>query len=172
MNPRYLVFLDIDGVFTSARVQLAYGSQEQWDTFDPIAVEFMNWIHDRYEGVEFMLISTWKDGLRHDDEMIRHWVLSCFRNAGFRGTLCPTWKSNPDNLPRFKHRGHEIKEYLEDHPEIVDFIIFDDTDYAFNQTLGKKRLVRTDATNGMLKKHMLQAKSIVGTWKERNGTQS
>lgn len=170
MNPKYLVFLDIDGVFTSERMQLALGSKETWNTFDPVAIHFMNWIHDTYENVEFMLISTWKEGLRHDDDAIRHWVLSSFRNAGFRGILCPTWKSNPDNLPRFKTRAYEIKEYLDDHPDVVDFIIFDDNDYAFNTILGKKRWVRTDPREGLLFKHMLYAKSVMGTWRKRDGT--
>ena len=169
MNARYLVFLDIDGVFTSTRVQMAHGSNELWDTFDPVAIQFMNWIDRTYEGVEFMLVSTWKDGLRHDDQMIRHWVLSAFRNAGFRGVLCDTWKSNPDNLPRFKHRAHEIRDYLDNNPAVVDFIVFDDTDYAFDSVLGKKRWVRTDSHNGLLQKHMIHAKSLLGTWKERNG---
>lgn len=170
MNPKYLVFLDIDGVFTSTRFQLALDSSEVWNTFDPVAVQFMNWIHDTYENVEFMLISTWKDGLRHDDEMIRHWVLSTFRNAGFRGNLCSIWKSNPNNLSDFRHRAHEIKAFLESHPEVTDFIIFDDTDYLFDQTLGKKRWVRTDSHNGLLYKHILHAKSIVGFWKRKDGT--
>ena len=49
MNRKYLVFLDIDGVFTSSRVHYAHNaSYDMWHRFDPVAIDFMNKIHDRY----------------------------------------------------------------------------------------------------------------------------
>ena len=55
---KYLVFLDIDGVFTSSRVHYAHNAVFNiWHRFDPVAVDFMNKIHDKYP-VEFVLIST------------------------------------------------------------------------------------------------------------------
>jgi hypothetical protein len=165
MSAQYMVFLDIDGVLTGTRVHLSSGNREElWSQFDPVAVQFLNWIHDTVPDVHFMLISTWKEDLRLEGDMASQWVVSTLRNAGFRGTLSPTWKSNPDNLPRFKHRAWEIKDYLEGHPKVKDFIIFDDTDYAFEQVLGKRRWIRTDTNEGMLTKHMLKAKSIIGDW--------
>jgi hypothetical protein len=169
---KYLVFLDIDGVFTSSRVHLAHNAVfDMWHRFDPVAVDFMNRIHDRYP-VEFVLISTWKNDLRNDDNTVEHWIRAAFANSGFRGDFARMWKTDPDNLwaARAKpyDRSHEIREYLETYgQDIVDYIIFDDNDYGFEQVLGKKRWVRTDTQNGLLFKHMLNAQSIMGNWHEK-----
>jgi hypothetical protein len=172
MDRKYLVFLDIDGVFTSHRVHIAHNAHEaaMWQRFDPVAVDFMNYIHDTYP-VEFVLMSTWKNYLRNDDTNIEHWVRSAFANSGFRGYIARPWKTDPDNFAVMKKwdRGHEVKDYLENFgTDIEDFILFDDNQYRFKEILGKQRLVRTDADNGLLYKHMLNAKSMMGTWKKRN----
>ena len=163
---KYLVFLDIDGVFTSTRVQYSSGINEMWSIFDPVAINFMNLIHDKFDDVEFVLISTWKNHLFTGDTQLYHWILSSFRNAGFRGSIrYPLWKTNPENDHRYTNRAYEIKDYLEKEcPEYKDFIIFDDNDYGFEQALGVKRFVQTDADNGILWKHMKNAMSLMGTW--------
>lgn len=173
MSRKYLVFLDIDGVFTSHRVHTAHNAHEaaMWQRFDPVAVDFMNYIHDTYL-VEFVLMSTWKNGLRNDDIMVEHWVRSAFANSGFRGLFAKPWKTDPDNFAPVKKwdRGNEVKDYLENYgADVEDFILFDDNRYQFKEILGKQRLVWTDATDGLLHKHMLNAKSIMGTWEKRNG---
>jgi hypothetical protein len=171
-SKKYLVYLDIDGVFTSPRVHSAHNSDgnEMWTRFDPVAVDFMNYIHDTYN-VEFALISTWKNHLRNDDGQVSHWVRAAFSNSGFRGIFADLWKTDPDNLwvnktPPY-NRAHEIRDYLLDRDDVDDYIIFDDNDYGFERVLGKKRLVRTDPDNGLLHKHMLNAKSIMGTWEKK-----
>lgn len=169
---KYLVFLDIDGVFTSARVNLAHNaSYEMWHRFDPVAVDFMNKIHDRYP-VEFVLMSTWKNNLRSDDNNIEHWVRAAFGNSGFRGQLATPWKTDPDNIIWHRKgandRAHEVKEYLELYgQDVKDFILFDDNRYRFKEVLGVNRLVHTDHENGLLHKHMLNALSLMGTWQKR-----
>jgi hypothetical protein len=170
MNRKYLVFLDIDGVFTSSRVHLAHNADfGMWHRFDPVAVDFMNKIHDTYP-VEFVLMSTWKNHLRSDDTNIQHWVRSAFGNSGFRGTISRPWKTDPDNFAVMKKwdRGDEVKNYLETFAtDIEDYILFDDNSYNFEKALGKKRLVRTDSDNGLLHKHMLNALSLLGQWKKK-----
>lgn len=172
MNRKYLVFLDIDGVFTSSRVHYAHNATyDMWHRFDPVAVDFMNKIHDRYP-VEFVLMTTWKNYLRYDDHNIEHWVRAAFANSGFRGQFANPWKTDPTetwiNKPSFYSRSHEVKEYLEEYgSDVSDFIMFDDNDYGFDQVLGKKRLVRTDHENGLLYKHMQRAQSLMGQWHER-----
>ncbi len=169
MTCKYIVFLDIDGVFTSTRAQYASANQyDLWNIFDPVAISFMNKIHDRVDGVYFALVSTWKNYLRTDDHMIEHWMTSSFRNAGFRGEFWSPWKTNPDNFTKFKTRAYEAKDYMETFtPDLKDFIVFDDNDYNWEQVFGKKRWIRTDAENGMLMKHMKDAMSIIGHWDEK-----
>jgi hypothetical protein len=168
---KYLVFLDIDGVFTSSRVHYAHNaSYEMWHRFDPVAVDFMNKIHDRYP-VEFVLMSTWKNFLKNDDKNIEHWVRAAFGNSGFRGQIASPWKTDPDELwvNRYNfQRGDEVKEYLDIYAQDVkDFILFDDNRYNFAKALGKNRLVLTDPVNGLLYKHMTHAQSIMGQWHEK-----
>jgi hypothetical protein len=170
---KYLIFLDVDGVFTSPRVQYASANpKDVWNKFDPIAIDFLNKIHDRVDSVYFVLISTWKDHLKTDDVMMEHWITSSFRNAGFRGEFFSPWKTNPDNIyRRGETRAHEIREYLETYAvSVKDYIIFDDNDYDFDRVLLKKRWVRTDPDDGFLFKHMKNAMSIVGTWESKDGT--
>ena len=172
MPRKYLVFLDIDGVFTSSRVHTAHNpSFDMWHRFDLVAVDFMNRIHDTYP-VEFVLISTWKNYLRNDDNQVSHWMRAAFGNSGFRGEFSTLWKTDPDNLWPNKStpytRAHEIRDYLIEHAtDVEDYIIFDDNDYGFERVLGKKRLIRTDPDNGLLHKHMLNAMSIMGTWTKK-----
>lgn len=169
---KYLVFSDIDGVFTSNRVHTAHNAvYPMWQRFDPVAVDFMNYIHDTHP-VEFVLISTWKNYLRNDDHQIEHWVRAAFANSGFRGTFPNMWKTDPDNLwvnkPSPYDRSHEIRDYLAEYgSHISDFIIFDDNDYGFEKVLGKRRCVFTDPADGLLHKHMLNAMSIMGTWDKK-----
>lgn len=168
---KYLVFLDVDGVFTSSRVHYAHNaSYEMWHRFDPVAVDFMNRIHDRYP-VEFVLMSTWKNYIDVKSHMMEHWVRAAFGNSGFRGQLATPWKTDPDELwinRKNFDRGDEVKEYLNVYgQDAEDFILFDDNTYNFNSALGVKRLIRTDHENGLLYKHMLHAQSIMGQWHER-----
>ena len=169
MNRKYLVFLDIDGVFTSSRVHYAHNaSYEMWHRFDPVAVDFMNKIHDRY-AVEFVLMSTWKNFLRNDSNQTEHWVRAAFGNSGFRGQFASPWKTDPDNViwqrKGLNDRAHEVQEYLELYgQDIQDYILFDDNQYRFKEVLGKSRLVQTDPENGLLYKHMLNAQSMMGNW--------
>jgi len=170
MSKKYLCFLDIDGVFASSRVHTASNATYPiWHQFDPIAIQFLNKIHDTYN-VKFVLISTWKNYLETENTMISHWVASAFGNAGFRGEFHEKWKTDPDNEWHTKkglyNRAHEIKEFLEMYPA-DDFIIFDDNDYGFKKVLGVSRFVKTNPEDGLLHKHMLNAKSMMGMWEKK-----
>lgn len=172
MSRKYLVFLDIDGVFTSNRVHLSHNAvYDVWHRFDPVAVDFMNKIHDTYP-VDFVLISTWKDHLDTSDNSIIHWIRAAFANSGFRGNLAGFWKTDPLNegltKPKPYTRAHEIRDYLKEiASDVEDYIIFDDNDYDFKKVLGKSRLVKTHDEDGLLTKHMKNALSIMGTWKKK-----
>lgn len=169
---KYLAFLDIDGVFCSHRVHIAHNSDHcMWNRFDPVAVDFMNYMYDTYP-VEFVLSTSWIKGVPSDNALVQHWITTAFANSGFRGRLAQPFKTNPDGeiiqSRANQDRPEEIKRYLEVYgQDIEDYIIFDDSRYEFEEVLGKKRLVLTDPNNGMLFKHMLNAKSIMGNWKKK-----
>jgi len=118
------------------------------------------------------LISTWKNYLRNDDNQIEHWIRAAFANSGFRGDFPTMWKTDPEetwiNKGHGYNRAHEIIDYLADYAtDVKDYIIFDDNDYEFKNVLGKSRLVRTDAEEGLLFKHMKNAQSLMGQWHEK-----
>lgn len=167
---KYLIFLDIDGVFTSSRVHYAHNATyDMWHRFDPVAVDFMNKLHDRYP-VEFVLMSTWKDYLKYDNNNIEHWVRAAFGNSGFRGQFADPWKTDPHGKALYERwdRAHEVLDYLDNYGlDVQDYLLFDDNRYRFNEVLPKKRLILTDHENGLLYKHMKNAMSLVGQWHER-----
>ena len=171
MARKYLVLLDIDGVFTSSRVNTAHNaSYDMWHRFDPVAIDFMNKIHDTYP-VEFVIMSTWKNYIDAKSYMMEHWVRSAFGNSGFRGQFAKPWKTDPEELWIVRKgfvRGSEVREYLDTYAtDVLDFILFDDNSYNFDIALGRKRLIRTDPDNGLLYKHMQKAQSIMGQWDKK-----
>jgi hypothetical protein len=85
-------------------------------------------------------------------------------------TAYEDFQTDPDNFAVMKKwdRGNEVKDYLENFgTDVEDFILFDDNRYRFKEILGKQRLVWTDATDGLLHKHMLNAKSLMGNWEKK-----
>lgn len=166
---RYVVFLDIDGVFTSTRAHLALSRQEDemWSHFDPVALGFLNRLDEQYE-IDWVLMTTWVLGLDRSNPTVYHWVTSTFRNAGFRGRFpWPNWKT--EDPGRLQSRADMVKKYLEaERLTYDDFIVIDDTDYDFNRILGVKRFVKTDGHDGMLSKHMKNILSLTGNWEKKN----
>lgn len=179
---RYLIFLDFDGVFTSTRCHIANSYQDpdhglvplMWSHFDPVAVQFMNRIHEKHV-VNFVWMTTWGNGVPGEEPHVRHIAETMFRNAGFRGIFASPWKVNPTNDGTLfvRDRAYHVKDYLENYaPECEDFLLFDDTKYQFDQVLGRKRHIYTDPHDGLLYKHMLKAESIIGNWIKRNQSSS
>lgn len=172
MPGKYVIFLDIDGVFTSNRVHMAHNGNEDfplWIKFDPVAVDFMNKFHDEYY-VDFVLMSTWKDYIE-GNHTTQIWIWSAFANSGFRGNFHNEFRTNNEMNPELhrKDRAHQVKEWLENNKGYDDFLLFDDSKYAFNQVLGRKRHVHTDCDNGLLFKHMKAAQSMTSEWVKKNG---
>jgi hypothetical protein len=169
---RYLVFLDIDGVFTSSRVHYSRtDAYDMWAKFDPVAVDFMNKISDRFHNVEFVCMSTWKNFLDTKSQSTVHIFEAMWRNAGFKGKFADPWKTDPDNTlwkSAGMDRGDEVVHYLENYgTDVKDYILFDDNAYNFNKVLPKKRLIQTNPENGLLYRHMTDAMSIMGNWSEK-----
>lgn len=165
---KYVAFLDIDGVLTTKRAHIActVNEGEMWNRFDPIALAFLNQLNDAHS-IDWVLMSTWVLGLDQNNPTIYHWVQTTFRNAGFNGSFpWPNWKT--EDPGRHENRAHMVKKYLEEAEHYDDCIIFDDTSYEFNDVLGKKRFIRTDSSDGMLSKHMLNALSLTGNWEKKN----
>lgn len=168
---KYLIFVDFDGVLTSKRVHFTQptDSYQIWSTFDPVVMEFFNKIHNTYDDVSFVWTTTWRNNLQ-ESGVLEHILYSMWYNAGFRGRFGTPWRVNPDNTMNTSDRAHEIKDYLEKYATThKDFVIFDDSNYRFNDILGVKRFVQTSPDDGMLFKHMRNAWSLMGNWDKKKG---
>jgi hypothetical protein len=169
MTKQYVIFLDIDGVFTSARAHLGLSKTEgeMWAHFDPVALGFLNTL-DAKHNIDWVLMSTWVLGLDKMSATTYHWVCSSFRNAGFHGYFpFPNWKT--EDPGRGENRAHMVKKYLAaERLTYDDFIVIDDNNYGFNDVLGVKRFINTDPKDGMLTKHMMNMLSLTGNWEKKD----
>lgn len=166
---KYIVFLDFDGVLTSSRVHYAHNATyPMWARFDPVAVDFLNRIHDTFVDVSFVWSTTWRNGIV-ETAHTEHWAWSMFANAGFRGQFGKPWRVNQNNdQSKYHVRAEEVKEYLNDYGSgTKDFLVLDDSDYNWDKALPVKRWVKTDSENGLLWKHMRDAMSMMGTWEKK-----
>jgi hypothetical protein len=139
-----------------------------WSRFDPVAVSFLNKLHDNVDDLSFVWTTSWRLDMP-DNDMTLHWAYTMFHNAGFRGKFGKpfrTEKLNEGNY--FNSRSYEVLDYLKKYGnDTKDFMVLDDEDYHFDELLSKKRFVKTDPVNGMLYKHMEKAWSLVGSWDKR-----
>lgn len=141
-----VLFLDIDGVLNRA------GTKERCDC-GPFGG---NWIgvdrelSDRLLSVlkdsdyQIVLSSTW----RKDDRMFPH-----LNAAGIH------WEHVTPNTGGFLSRGQEIKLWMDEHPEVTDYVILDDMDVLVSQ---KHRHVQTDERHGLDESKMAELVSLLG----------
>ena len=125
IQPRKAVFLDLDGVLTTARTRFV--------EFDPETVSHLNALVR--DDVGFVLSSSWRGLLPLAD------LTDMLRLAGFRGEVS-------DQTPYIRNveRGVEIAAWLKAHPEVGDFVILDD-DADMGELVS--HLVQTDSASGL-----------------------
>lgn len=130
-----VIFLDIDGVVTSAR---GNGFRD----FDLHVVHWLRFICE-HAPAQIVLSSTWRHS--HDKE---------FWRTIFGDVIHDDWRTvdgrrkNESGLWTSPIRGDEIAEWLAGHPECDQYAILDDdADMRPEQT---EHLIKTDAHNGML----------------------
>ncbi|NSE48013.1 hypothetical protein G4358_12110 [Dorea formicigenerans] len=131
----FAVFLDVDGVLnTSTTVkQTPYG----YTGIDDARVEILAHALEKYGGGDIVLSSDWKElNPKHDDYV---YLVSKLKKYGLE-ISGQTFDSNLE-------RGKGIKEYLEEHSEIEEFVILDDMTFDFERY--KKLWERLLLTNGI-----------------------
>lgn len=120
-----VIFLDIDGVITSARTG--------WHNLDIYAVNFLRWFC-KESGAKIVISSTWR--YNHDAEFWRS-IFGDYMHDSFRTTRA-----------HLEIRGLEIEDWLRSHPEVTEYLILDDDSDMLDDQ--KDRLILTDAMNGLL----------------------
>lgn len=133
-----IVFLDFDGVLNSLSFCRAF-PQRGLIGLDEVAVQRVRKICFR-TGAKIVVSSSWR---------IIHALEDLQYRLGALG-LPMDWVIGvtPKHL---KSRGHEIQTWLDEHPEVTNFVILDDdSDMAHLMD----RLIQTTFEDGLLEKHV------------------
>lgn len=127
-----ILFLDVDGVLTSARTG--------WMNWDIYAVNYLRYIC-RNANIKIVISSTW----RHNRN--RQFFVDIFGEE----LIHEDWRTICDlNDFTLNCRGDEIQNWLDNHPETTKYMILDDdSDMLEHQ---KQFLFLTDSYNGIIYK--------------------
>ncbi len=144
-----IIFLDIDGVLNS---EMYYRSVDRtmkdWSRFDPRVVDMITELVEKFSA-KIVISSTWRFGAikQLDNELTK---------SGLKKYLHKDWKT-PQVHP--SHRGSEIKMWLDERPEIKNYIILDDDINILDEQTS--HLVQTNIEFGMQNGHFIKAREIL-----------
>ena len=151
-----VLFLDIDGVINRFKFYKDGGLD---NTFDEDCIKRLaNIVNET--GCAIVISSTWKysndlmDTLEEDlfPKLPKGCVAGC----------------TPNDILR-PYREEEIQKYLQQHPEIENYVIVDDYDFELKSFLGKGHIVITDALEGLSEEDMNECIRILNTERKENG---
>lgn len=134
-----IIFLDCDGVLTSERCNGYYD-------FDLWAVNYLRWVCAK-TGAKIVMSSAWRKR-----EKAEEWFTEVFGKH-----LHMHWRTGVSET-----RGHEINEWMDEHPEIENFVILDDDLHGLENH--REWLVLTSIEDGMLTKHMKAVNKKLGLY--------
>lgn len=140
---KIIFFLDVDGVMTTMTWMV-------FTEFNPSSVQQLKMLLDM-TGAKLVISSTWRaDGINngsHLDRELEKW--------GLKKYLHDDWSTGyQDGI-----RGNQIKAWLDSHPDIDNYVIFDDDQDMLEEQMS--HLVLTDSLNGLLHEHMQKAFKIL-----------
>lgn len=148
-----IIFLDMDGVLCTNRAHVAQGYQDMpnhgfMDALDREGVGMLNRIHNKYHPVQYVLSSTWRR-FHTRTEMIE-WL----QRYGWTGEFHPDWATPYLGTIR----GEEVKNWLDRHPEVSNYVILDDnSDMREDQ---KFHFVQTSDTDGISLRNYVQIEKV------------
>ena len=116
----FVMFLDVDGVLntrtTVERTPCGYTG------IDDARIDILAKSIEKYGGAEIVLSSDWKELEDNNDDYV--YLVSKLKKFG----LVLAGKTED----HFNARGKGIMNYLDEHPEIDEFVILDDNKFDFN----------------------------------------
>lgn len=144
-----ILFLDIDGVLNSKLYyKYIYKPENGWSRFDPYCAVLIKRLVEEFS-LRIVITSTWRNGLV--DRLMRE-----LQDNGLNIFLHEDWHTP---ILRFSSRGKEIKSWLDNHPEVTDYLIIDDNENLLEYQMN--RFVKTNNFLGMAQEHYNQARSIL-----------
>jgi hypothetical protein len=155
-----IIFLDIDGVLNSQNYVLQI--QELFDDphnqMDPVAIDRLNYLTNQ-TGASIVVTSTWRISFRDAPEGIDIGIANCLKEHGVTGKVIgATIITDGD-------RADEIWDWLNNHPEIKQYVILDDDRLEMKRDNSDPILdlhfVQTAWLDGLQDKHVERAIEIL-----------
>lgn len=173
-----VIFLDIDGVLNvevyltafwdickrinlsrpqAASLRIDAMRDDYGDLFCPLACRRLAWIIELTKA-KIVISSTWRmNGLSEMQKMWKHRLL-----PGEVIDITPIHINDSNKSLSFSERlerGHEIKEWLELHPEVESYVIFDDDNDMLPEQIDN--FIQTDEVYGITLKDAEKAIEIL-----------
>lgn len=147
-----VLFLDIDGVICTDRSNIFVPPHEDQMEWDPCAVDLI--IHAcKKLNLKIVISSTWKQTAPTMLELN-------LKKFNLFPLLHDDWKT-PSKFSAT--RGDEIWLWLQDHPEVIDYVIVDDDIHLHSDQM--KHFIQCSDPNGLLYE---QYEDIINYFKEKN----
>jgi hypothetical protein len=136
-----IIFLDIDGVLVPDGEGAPSCHQ-----FLPRCVYALRSILSAVPRAKVVFATTWRLPL-HVNRLHEQWTAHGFpEGLAIDGT--PDFREDT-SVPRMYRRGHEIRAWLEAHPEVTQWVVVDDERLAIESILGSDRCVFTNPNRGL-----------------------
>ena len=136
-----VIFLDIDGVLVPDGEGVPSCHQ-----FLPRCVEALRSILTAVPRAKIVYATTWRLPL-HVNRLHEQWTAHGFpEGLAIDGT--PDLREET-SVPRIYRRGHEIRAWLEAHPEVTRWVVVDDERLGIEPVLGNERCVFTNPDRGV-----------------------
>lgn len=148
MNNKVL-FLDIDGVLNSKiYYKYIYKPEDGGSRFDPYCVILVKRLIEEFS-LKIVISSTWRNGVVNKlmRELNEHHLID-FLHADWYTPIV-----------RSASRGEEIKLWLDNHPEVKDYIILDDNENLLDHQIS--RFVKTSTYLGMVQERYHHARNLL-----------
>ena len=148
MNNKVL-FLDIDGVLNSKiYYKYLYKPEDGGSRFDPYCVILVKKLIEEFS-LKIVISSTWRDGAKNR-------LMKELNDNNFIEYLHEDWLTP---IVRPANRGKEIELWLDNHPEVEDYIILDDNTNLLDHQIDK--FIKTSMYMGMVQEGYAQARNLL-----------
>ena len=148
MNYKVL-FLDIDGVLNSKLYyKYIYKPEDGGSRFDPYCVILVQKLVEEFS-LKVVISSTWRDGAMNR-------LKKELNENNFMDYLHEDWLTP---IVRPASRGKEIKLWIDNHPEVKDYLILDDNENLLDHQF--RRFVKTSNYLGMVQECYHQARNLL-----------
>lgn len=115
------VFLDVDGVLNTRNT--VERTPDGYHGIDDARAEILAEAIKKYGNTELILTSDWKE-MKPEADDFRYLVSKLKKQGVFL---------SGKTMEHFNKRGEGVLKYLEEHPEIEEFVILDDQEFDFRE---------------------------------------